>query len=74
MSFIDYRRKGHLIGEFAYKPIEAKGATFDIKIGELSRQRQGYGKAALEKACKGLLPKIALIESKSLSILQMSRH
>lgn len=41
--------KGHPIGEFAYKPIEAKGATFDIKIGELSRQRQGYGKAALEK-------------------------
>lgn len=39
----------NVIGEFAYKPLEEKIATFDIKIGERSKQRQGYGKAALER-------------------------
>lgn len=42
----------NVIGEFAYKPLEEKIATFDIKIGERSKQRQGYGEAALKAGIK----------------------
>jgi RimJ/RimL family protein N-acetyltransferase len=47
--------QGNAIGEFAYKLIDAEVATFDVKIGECSKQRQGYG----EMAVKAGIEKIA---------------